>query len=786
MARSEFLLVLLGISMSAGLLAAQTPLSTSSQASASTHASLSAQAPAKPDFAKDVLPILRQNCVGCHGPSKQRGGMRLDRKSSVFKSISRRVVPGNSANSFVYHRIIGEYGAPMPPTGELRPEQIATIKNWIDQGAEWPNALANEADLPKPNPKAVAMVDALHKDDLSSFLKTADSDPSLLNARGPEGSTPLMYAVLYSDATTVARLLKQGADPNKHNDANATALMWAANDLEKTRLLLDHGAEVNVKSDDIRTPLMIAARHPGGAPVVKLLLDHGANPNPNARVQTESSPLLEGLTAGDAATVELLIQRGADVLATGEMGLFMAGTNDCSKCFDLLTARITDKAAYTGALQDIAVLGDVGAVRTLIDRGADVNAVDPLGRTALMYAAVSDVLPVDMVKLLIARGADVNAKDGHTKASDEGLTVLDIARRKGNTPVVDILLKAGAKSGGLTPVALKPRRDNDLRRAIQDSLPLLQKADVNFASNSGCVSCHNNSLTAMTLGLARKHGLQIDEQTASAQVKVNVEDLAKLRDRMHQGFVLPVADIFTENILSYQLLGLDAEGYKPDLSTDAAAMYILSRQRPDGQWFYPRADTRPPLCLDHIGQTALAMRALQLYAPKSNADAYRKSIRLAASWIAGEPSRNNDDRSWRLVGLAWADADKTLVQQAKEELLATQRTDGGWSDLPTMESSAYATGKSLVALQIAGLPVSDPAYQCGVKLLLNTQQEDGSWYVQSRAMAFQPSFDAGFPHGHNQWISSAGTNWAAMALTLALPDTTETASRSHEIVLAAQ
>jgi hypothetical protein len=37
-------------------------------------------------------------------------------------------------------------------------------------------------------------------------------------------------------------------------------------------------------------------------------------------------------------------------------------------------------------------------------------------------------------------------------------------------------------------------------------------------------------------------------------------------------------------------------------------------------------------------------------------------------------------------------------------------------------------------------------------------------------MAFQPSFDAGFPHGHNQWISSAATNWAAMALTLALPD----------------
>jgi hypothetical protein len=87
-----------------------------------------------------------------------------------------------------------------------------------------------------------------------------------------------------------------------------------------------------------------------------------------------------------------------------------------------------------------------------------------------------------------------------------------------------------------------------------------------------------------------------------------------------------------------------------------------------------------------------------------------------------------------------------------------------------MESTAYATGKSLVALHTAGLPVSDPAYKRGIKWLLSHQQQDGSWWVQTRALAFQPSFDAGFPHEHDQWISSAATNWAAMALTLALPD----------------
>src|SRR5437764_799764 len=104
---------------------------------------LFAQAPAKVDFSRDVLPIFRQNCVGCHGPSQQMNGLRLDRKSSVLKTGTRRVIPGGVENSLLYHRLIGnQYGSQMPPTGPLRPEQINLVKTWIEQGAEWPDALA--------------------------------------------------------------------------------------------------------------------------------------------------------------------------------------------------------------------------------------------------------------------------------------------------------------------------------------------------------------------------------------------------------------------------------------------------------------------------------------------------------------------------------------------------------------------------------------------------------------------------------------------------------------------
>src|SRR5260370_13733082 len=222
---------------------------------------LSAQTPAKVDFASDVLPILRQSCVGCHGPSQQISGLRLDRKSSVLNR--RGVVPGSSENSFLYHRVSGSaYGLQMPPTGPLRPEQINIIKTWIDQGADWPDSLANEAELPPWNPKASDMVEALGRGDLPGFMKSVAADAKLLNARGPEGSTPFMYAVLYTGARTLEQLLKQGADSNKRNDANATALMWAATDLEKTRLLLRHCAHGNARSSDLRPPSTIPAPRP--------------------------------------------------------------------------------------------------------------------------------------------------------------------------------------------------------------------------------------------------------------------------------------------------------------------------------------------------------------------------------------------------------------------------------------------------------------------------------------------------------------------------------------------
>ncbi len=725
---------------------------------------VSAQTAAKIDFARDVQPILRQNCVGCHGPSQQLSGFRVDRKSIVLGR--RGVVPGSSENSFLFHRISSSaYGTQMPPTGALKPEQIATLKAWIDQGAEWPDSLSNETERVPPNAKAVAIVEGLRSGDFAALDKEIAADPNLLNARGPEGSTPFMYAVVYGTAATIERLLQKGADPNARNDAGASALMWAATDLSKTRVLLSHRADVNARSNDMHTPLIVAARKPGNVAVVRLLLDNGANPNPNAHPVTEYSPLTEAALSGDPAIVELLLSKGADVKATKDVAIANAVDVGCSKCLRLLAAHPIDRDAASLALADIAQIGDLEAVRLMLDRGADVKFYDPLGRTALMYAAASDLLPLDEVKLLVERGADVNAIDRHNKGGDTGLSVLDIAKLHGETPIVDFLVKSGAKSVRNATASLRPRRENTLASAIQTSLPLIQKADANFIPKAACASCHNNSFAAMAVGSARKAGFPVDEKIAGDQVKANVFGIEQLRDDLHQGFI-GTNDYFGTFVIADMLIGLAAERYKPDLNTDAAAMYILNRQMPDGHWPYPSADGRPPICSDYVGQTTVALRALQLYAPQIDKAAYAQAIAKANAWLAAVASRDNQDRLYRVMGLAWA-GNKAEAQKALKELVAHQKADGGWSDLETMESSAYTTGEALVAMRIAGVPAADAAFQRGIDYLLRTQQEDGSWYVKSRAMTFQPYFESGFPHGYDQWISAASSSWAVMALSLA-------------------
>lgn len=236
------------------------------------------QSPPKVDFARDVQPLLQQRCIGCHGPTQQMGGFRLDRRREALAGAVRpTIIPGSSESSRLYLRIMGsEFGAQMPPTGPLTSGEIETLRAWIDQGAEWPDVLANDDPTPAPDAGALRLTDAIRAGDLPSVRAALRRDRRVVNARGRAGTTPLMYAAAYGNADLLRSMLEIGGDPHLRNDAGATALMWALDDVGKTRILLERGADLNARSGHGRTPLLLAAGQIASAPVVALLLERGA------------------------------------------------------------------------------------------------------------------------------------------------------------------------------------------------------------------------------------------------------------------------------------------------------------------------------------------------------------------------------------------------------------------------------------------------------------------------------------------------------------------------------
>jgi hypothetical protein len=278
------------------------------------------------------------------------------------------------------------------------------------------------------------------------------------------------------------------------------------------------------------------------------------------------------------------------------------------------------------------------------------------------------------------------------------------------------------------------------------------------------MSCHHEVLPQMLVGVAGKKGLRVDSNAAAAQFNAVVDYLDERRARAVQGLDIPGG----ADTVSYLLVDLDARGYEPSATTDAWARYLAFMQLADGRWRIQAL--RPPIESSDITVTATSARALQRYAPAADRPAYEARVRAAGDWLAKARAATGEERAFRLFGLFWSGAPHAAIAEAARELRAAQRPDGGWSQLDSLPSDAYATGQALVALHEAGgLAIDDPVYQKGIRFLLTTQHDDGSWLVKSRAIALQPVFDSGFPGGRDQWVSAAGTAWAAMALVAARP-----------------
>ncbi|MEO8663433.1 MAG: ankyrin repeat domain-containing protein [Bryobacteraceae bacterium] len=298
------------------------------------------------------------------------------------------------------------------------------------------------------------------------------------------------------------------------------------------------------------------------------------------------------------------------------------------------------------------------------------------------------------------------------------------------------------------------------------SVALLQKVGAQW--KTPCLSCHHQALPPMALAAARAHGIPVDEAVAQT---VSQKAFRFLTDIDSAVQVKELIDPAVSE--GYALLGAEAAGVAPSLTTAIYARHIARNQQADGSW--ATLDGRPPESGSLIAATAIGARAMGLYLPMSVDAERRERLEAARRWLLAAKAETTEDLSYRLLGLLWTGAPEGARKTAGQALLKTQRPDGGWTqtaDKP--DSDAYSTGQALTALRRAGaIDRQNPAFQKGIAWLLKTQAADGSWLVKTRLHTPAPVspkyFESGFPYGHDQYISCAGTVWAVMALTEALP-----------------
>ena len=302
----------------------------------------------------------------------------------------------------------------------------------------------------------------------------------------------------------------------------------------------------------------------------------------------------------------------------------------------------------------------------------------------------------------------------------------------------------------------------EIRKAVERAIPLLEKGAAGSMKERSCFTCHNLGAPVLALAAARDRGFKIDEGQFKAVLDHTEASLKKSRDAYAKG----KGQGGQADTAGWALWTLETGGWKPDDTTAAVAHYLTVYDKEKGYW--KNVSTRPPSEASPFTTTFLGLAAMRAYAADKTEAADR--IERAKAWLLTARPKDTEDRVFRLRALDYAGAGSKETQTAAKELLAAQREDGGWAQLPDGESDAYATGSVLSALaQAGGVPATDGAYRKGIAWLLRTQKDDGSWHVKSRSKPFQAYFESGFPHEKDQFISSHASSWAVVALVLACP-----------------
>ncbi|CAB1439366.1 unnamed protein product, partial [Pleuronectes platessa] len=312
---------------------------------------------------------------------------------------------------------------------------------------------------------------------------------------------------------------------------------------EIVKLLLEHKANPNSTTTAGHTPLHITARE-GHVQTVRILLDMEAQQT--KMTKKGFTPLHVASKYGKVDVAELLLERGANANAAGKNGLtplHVAVHHNNLDVVNLLVSKggSPHSAARNGytALHIASKQNQVEVANSLLQYGASANAESLQGVTPL-HLASQEGRP-DMVSLLISKQANVNL------GNKSGLTPLHLVAQEGHVAIADILVKQGASVYAATRMGYTPLHVSCHYGNIKMVKFLVQQqADVNSKTRLGYTPLHQAAQQGHTdiVTLLLKHGAQPNEITTNGTSALSI---AK---RLGYISVIDVLKLVTEETVS--------------------------------------------------------------------------------------------------------------------------------------------------------------------------------------------------------------------------------------------
>jgi hypothetical protein len=335
------------------------------------------------------------------------------------------------------------------------------------------------------------------------------------------------------------------------------------------------------------------------------------------------------------------------------------------------------------------------------------------------------------------------------------------------------LLMVAGQASGEEP---KPPRAaaEQVHKTVDRAIGYLQTESAAWLKSRGCAACHHLPMPLWALSEADRQGYAIDKKYLAD----TFESLLGSKDKLLASKIFPnPADKPDPRpqgrgmnmglpFLAVAARSLPAlnEGQKQSLRLIAEE--IVKKQQADGSWEFFATLRRPPINESQTTDAAWIIMALEGEGPDAPKE-QRESLKKAIAWLdAAKPSDLHQDKALKLLLAVRAGRPSKTLQPTIDELLALQRSDGGWSQtVPELKSDAFATGQTLYVLSLAGLTAERPEIKCGIDFLVATQKPDGTWPMISR------STPDGSP-GSSKLLTpiyGAASSWATLGLARLVP-----------------